>query len=431
MTTPLFVTRSSSARVAWLFAALTLSAAPVLALDIMVKGDGAPAAPALKAAPAGAEAGTFFDVSLAAANSSGSALSANNSGDELSLGGGCFGTTSGFSINKLILNGSNLSGAVFSNPRLDADAKTLHLGVGGLTVKGGVYSVLGGNLVLDVGDTSQNWVTGSGSLTVFSNVTGKGVIHLSGGTVNLRNSTSFAGVWMVEAGAMLIIWNNHALGSQNSVTPTGRVLLDGGTLRGNFDKNIYAHEIGVGSKGGVLMTSANCSTTLNGRIVNQAGVATAPLKVVAHGNGKASNLILAGDLSGHVGPMVLGSESVGFILNFAPTSTLSFVLGANGVVDGVDATTTALLSAGGPTTATSVEFNGKFVVDLSQADTTAGNRWKLVESDKLNEIYGGSFRLVAASGGEFKKKGNQWVLTDRSQIWSYDPVTGILSLSVL
>jgi fibronectin-binding autotransporter adhesin len=435
MTTPLIVTRNRSGLVACLLAALAMAAHPVIAADISVSGDGATTEPVAKATVAGAQAGTFFDISLPAANSSGVALSANNSGDELSVRAGCVGTTSNFSVSKLILNNSNLSGSIYTKTWVPAGAKTLRLGTGGLVTTGKEYAVLGGNLVIDVGATIQPWAVGPGFLMVFSNVIGSGTINLLSGTVNIRNSNNFAGVWSVASGATLITWNSGGLGSARDNAPTGLVRLEGGTLRFNFDKISYPQSIELGSKGGTLNTSASLSSTLTGRVSNQAGVATAPLKVIANANANSTStgsaMTLAGDFSGHVGPLVLGSASTGLTIGFAPKSTLSFALGANGVVDGGDTTTTALISAGGAANTTKVEFNGKFVVDLSQADTTSGNAWKLVEAGKLNETYGSSFSLEAVAGGPFIKKGAQWVLVDRSQTWSYDPATGILSLTVL
>ena len=437
MTTSLCFNRNQPVLAALLLAALALAVCPATAAEISVIGDGAATEPAAKTAPAGAQAGTFFDISLPAANSSGAALSTKNVGDDLSLLGGFVGTTNHISLNKLKLTNTNLSGAIYTKTWVPAGAKTLQLGAGGLVTTGKDFSILGGNLVLDIGSTTQPWAVGPGFLMLFSNVIGSGTINLTSGTVNVRNSTNFAGVWSVASGATLTAWNSGSLGSSrtNWSDPTGVVRLEGGTLRCNNDKVSYPQPIELGSKGGTLNTSPTLSSTLTGKIGNQVGVATTSLKVIANANsnstGSGSAMILAGDLSAHVGPLVLGSASTGLTIGFAPKSKLSFVLGANRVVDGVDTATTALISAGGSANVTKVEFNGKFVVDLSQADTTGGNTWKLVDADKLNESYGASFSLVAATGGEFKKEGARWVLVDRSQTWSFDPATGVLSLSVL
>ena len=433
MTTSLCFNRNQPVLASVLLAALALAVCPATAAEISVIGDGAATEPPVKTAPAGAQAGTFFDISLPAANSSGAALSTKNVGDDLSLRGGFVGTTNHISLNKLKLTNTSLSGAIYTKTWVPAGAKTLQLGTGGLVATGKETSILGGNLIIDVGSTTQPWAVGPGPVVLFSNVIGSGTINLTSGTVNVRNSTNFTGVWKVASGATLNAWNNAALGSlaKDWSKPTSLVKLDGGTLRYHTDKLSYPHPVELGSKGGTLNTTQSIGATLTGRVSNQAGVATAPLKVIANAKGMGTVLTLAGDFSGHVGPLVLGSASTGLTIVFDARSTLSFAIGAKGVVDGEDTTTTGLISAGGPDTATKVEFNGKFVIDLAKADKKEGYSWKLVDADKLNETYGATFTLVDAKGVPFKKKGAQWVLVDRSQTWTFDPATGVLSLSVL
>ncbi len=400
----------------------------------------------------GSTTGTFLDISLAASNSTGAALGAGNSGDTLTLANGFVGTSSDFSINQLIFTNtvtSGLTGAGYANtttPSNPASVKTLTLGSGGMTNSSATKAVnLDTTLTIDTGSTTQTWTAGTQLLSVYGNVKGTGTINISGTTVTLRNpgTSDFSGTWVVGGSSAILATrgNGAALG-------TGKVLLqNSGTLGVNrfagsgsatVANNIV---IGSGGTGGTLQVGTNTTATFTGSISNDTAAVTTPiyiLKFTAAGNGTTIANV-SGDLSGHVGNMFLGgtvssggvtSDATGFTANFTSTSTLSFSIGANKLVDTIDTTTNALIRAGSTgVNVTTVGFNGKFSIDLTGANTTTGNSWNLVDAVNLNESYGSNFSVSSTALEVFTNSGGVWSLTKAGSTWSYDQSTGALSVA--
>lgn len=91
----------------------------------------------------------------------------------------------------------------------------------------------------------------------------------------------------------------------------------------------------------------------------------------------------------YTGNTTMGEEFAGLIL--AETGSMAFAPGANGVTNQITALVDQNTGTG------TVALNGNFRVDLSNADTTHGNSWNLVDSANLNETYGATFQVSNAN----------------------------------
>ena len=87
--------------------------------------------------------------------------------------------------------------------------------------------------------------------------------------------------------------------------------------------------------------------------------------------------------------------------------------------------TTNAVSGAGTFTA-----NGKFLLDLAGADTTAGNEWLLVDVDNLTATFGAGF-TVDSSLGAFTETAGVWEFTDTGagKKWTFTESTGKLSVA--
>ena len=389
---------------------------------------------------AGSTTATFLDVSLGASNSTGVALGAGNSADSLTLSSGYVGTSADFSIKSLALTAGSFSGAAYAGnavPTNAAGVRTITLGTGGMSNSAAAAAVtLDSSLTIDTGNTTQTWTAGAQTFNVYGNVKGTGTINIAGANLNLRNpgTSDFSGTWSVNTNATLAIRVVSPMVS--GALGTGKVLLNnGGTLYANANGVIINNQIAIaaGLTGGNLQVIHGQTGTFGGPISNDSGVSTATLNIKANaslsGADIASIANITGDLSGHVGSVILGNTFTGFTANFASTSTLSFNLGANHFVDTVDTTSQALIRAGSGTDVTTAVFNGKFSIDLTAANTTAGNTWSLVDANHLNETYGGSFSVVSTALDTFANNSGVWTLMKDGNTWSFDQSLGVLSVS--
>ncbi len=102
-----------------------------------------------------------------------------------------------------------------------------------------------------------------------------------------------------------------------------------------------------------------------------------------------------------------GNLIVNGAFTLAPTGTLVFDIGANGVNNSVSGT--------GPAT-----FNGSFTIDLTDAGNTVGNSWTLVNVSTLTETFGPSFSIAG-----FTENENIW--TSPSGTYQFVEATGVLS----
>ena len=102
-----------------------------------------------------------------------------------------------------------------------------------------------------------------------------------------------------------------------------------------------------------------------------------------------------------------GNLTVNGAFTLADTGTLVFDIGANGVNNTVTGT--------GP-----AAFNGSFAIDLTDAGTTVGNSWTLVNVTTLTETFGASFNIPG-----FTENDNIW--TSASGTYQFIEATGVLS----
>lgn len=127
-------------------------------------------------------------------------------------------------------------------------------------------------------------------------------------------------------------------------------------------------------------------------------------RLTKRGNGTqtlSGNNTYSGDTTVEAGSLVL-----------APTGSLRFTIGANGVNN-------RIIGAG------SVTLNGIIDINFSAADTTPGNSWTLVNGDTLTEAYGDDFAVsdfVESSLGV-------WKLTESGLEWTFTEATGVLSVA--
>ena len=68
-------------------------------------------------------------------------------------------------------------------------------------------------------------------------------------------------------------------------------------------------------------------------------------------------------------------------------------------------------------------FNGTFNIDLTGANTTTGNAWKLVDVETLSENYGTTFAVTG-----FTNSSGVWTKIDGNKTWTFSQLTGVLSL---
>lgn len=73
-----------------------------------------------------------------------------------------------------------------------------------------------------------------------------------------------------------------------------------------------------------------------------------------------------------------------------------------------------------------VDLNGQIVLDLEETNRTAGNSWRLIDTDNLNVTDDSGFS-VASSAGSFTPNGGVRTLRDGLILWSYTQATGVLA----
>ncbi|MBK1825553.1 beta strand repeat-containing protein [Haloferula rosea] len=74
-----------------------------------------------------------------------------------------------------------------------------------------------------------------------------------------------------------------------------------------------------------------------------------------------------------------------------------------------------------------VNADGELYFDLSAADATAGNSWQII-TGAGTVTPGGTF-TVNSSLGAFSNAGSEWTLDDGSNLWTFDLLTGALSVA--
>jgi hypothetical protein len=483
--------------------------------------------------PGGSTAGTFIDLADAAAWSAG----LPDSNTDATLSGGIVGLSGPLSVRQLNVANTQVYGGAYN---VTSSVQTITLGAGGLTTSGTTDPRVASNIIL-APSGNQTWTIGGTGriLNMQCSVTGAQTITVDAGVNNvwLRNTgNAFTGQWNVTSGQLRA--------SEARTLGTGAVnvaLSNNSTLR-LLNAVSYTAPVSIGTGGGQVLSSVS-GVILAGEISG-----TDKLTLGATGNNFSTTF--RGDMSAHTGALEIARDVDNFTVNFgsgtnpaAQRTTVSFALGANGFVDGVDtsagsvtslirggvltaqvetATAVGTITAAGDASVTvtaagmtnspktiavpvalndtaatwggkvrtalaaDVDVAAAFVVGGSSAsitlttrarpgvddatlnialadgtstgitaaptsvntaapvakavpvnftnalfrivttgaNTTAGNQWRLVDAANLTETYGALFTVE-----NFTKAGTLWTKTDPGKTWTYDEVTGTLSVA--
>ncbi|MEO5714778.1 MAG: LamG domain-containing protein [Luteolibacter sp.] len=188
----------------------------------------------------------------------------------------------------------------------------------------------------------------------------------------------------------------------NAVTITiANFALNGATVN-NASNNSTAFTL----VGNILVAGTGTSTILanNATITVNAPIAGNSGKLLLQTNNTLGRQVVLGGASTYTGTIEITGAS-GVVL--APTGSLAFTIGANGVNNTVIGT--------GPVT-----FNGAFNIDLANAGDTIGNSWNLVNVSTLGETFGSTFSITG-----FTKNGVFW--TTASGKYRFSEATGTLT----
>jgi hypothetical protein len=133
---------------------------------------------------------------------------------------------------------------------------------------------------------------------------------------------------------------------------------------------------------------------------------------LTHSDGNGSSTTLNG-LNTYSGNTTIGVGDATF--NLGPTGGLTFYIGDNGVNNWIN-------GASGAT----VNLDGQFAFDLTNAGIEDDNFWNIVEVGDLVETFGSTFAVTG-----FTEASNVWTKLDGSNTWTFSESTGVLSLAVV
>ena len=383
---------------------------------------GAGAAPAGGTLPSGTATGTFLDMSQAGSWSVG----VPDINTEAIFSGGHLGTIADFSANKLTLgSNTNLFGGSYQ-ATAQTDPKTITLGSGGLTTATGTDSRIGPNLILAVGTTHQTWTVASGRILSYQGrLTGSATITVNGpGRLWKRdNNSTFSGVWNVTSGSTLWVENRSGIGT----TSASVALSNNSTLRVASASSVFDRALSIGSGGGKLFASLT-GVVFSGVISGSNALTTEQSANVA--------FTINSDMSNHIGSLAISRATAGSSVSFGAgtdplvnQAKLTFKLGTNGIVDGVDTSAgsaASLIRSGTGTNPVAVNFtNSLFTINRSLAGLADGNQWRLVDVDNLDETFGDNFSVSGFTEGS----PGVWTLAEGESTWSFAESTGVLSLA--
>jgi hypothetical protein len=252
--------------------------------------------------------------------------------------------------------------------------------------------------------------TGAGTLTMSGAVASASAPSVTAGTLVLNAGTNnaFSGAITVGTGGTM------KLGSAS----TGNMIHDNTTVAvntgGTFDMGGMSEKVKSISGTGTFLNSGSTQSTLT--VSGFSGSSTfdgtiAGNIALTHTDG-ASSTTLNG-LNTYSGNTTISSSTATF--NLGSTGGLTFYIGNNLVSNWIN-------GASGAT----VNLNGLFNFDLTNASIANGNSWNIVEVGDLVETFGSSFSVNG-----FTQTADVWTKIDGSNTWSFTEATGVLSLAAI
>lgn len=359
-------------------------------------------------------AGKSFDLAMAATWAGGSVPGVSDIADFVHPGTYTASSGSDFHWYGIL---SSVDGSLEINPGSGGNSFSLHLGEGGIA---GTQDIdrLGANLTIDVGTNDQVWRVPLGNVQAV--IAGSARVTYTGNArMWLRGNNTFNGTWRIDGPNSGIHPDTRF--SWSSSLGAKAELLNDGYLR--LSNTSYDRIDGIDLVGnGRLLVSGNASD--NGAIASLQASSASPDSGDIYGVGEltvSSNLNYGylqfqADIY-HEGDTVIADKSAGMTLDLTSTSTYTFALGADGVnnqIRGLSATQSKLVA------------NGTFVFDLSHADPTEGNSWKVVDVDSLEETFGPTFRV---DGFFAEEDGLRWTLVKDGHTWTFDESIGSLDVT--
>ena len=253
--------------------------------------------------------------------------------------------------------------------------------------------------------------TGAGTLILSGNVSGASAPSVTQGTLvlNASGNSAFSGSITVGSGGTMKLGSastGDMIHDNTSVTVNGGGMFDMGG-KSEKVKNISGTGtfLNSGSTQSTLTVSGYWSSSVFG------GAITGNI-ALTHSDGNGSSTTLNG-LNTYSGNTTIGVGDATF--NLGPTGGLTFYIGDNGVNNWIN-------GASGAT----VNLDGQFAFDLTNAGIEDDNFWNIVEVGDLVETFGSTFAVTG-----FTEASNVWTKLDGSNTWTFSESTGVLSLAVV
>lgn len=362
----------------------------------------------------------------------------NNTTDDAVFGGtdGTYAITIGnnFSVRSISFTtgGYTLSAAASRTITIGANIDSLSVSSGKtatigsnvtLTAGSNVGITGGGNLVLQSGGRIN--ITNSASLVIKNNTN----ITIDGGTIStgsfsLGDTGTTASTLTIKNGGTLTTSTTSGLRLKNG---SNVVNLDGGTITTALVTHVSDTSSTFNFNGGTLKVASNVNTANTFLSVTSAYVKEGGAVIdtnsydifitqgLLHGGSAAKDGGLTKNSTGtltlngvntYTGDTLVNSGT----LLLADNASMTFVIGANGINNQISGTG-------------AITLNGDFSFDLSNAGTTAGNMWQIVNVATLAESFGSTFSIIG-----FTQSNDVWTATVSGVDYEFRESTGMLSV---
>jgi autotransporter-associated beta strand protein len=273
----------------------------------------------------------------------------------------------------------------------------------------------------------------------------KGAVNVNGGTLNLNADTDLqfsTGSWgpgasngassvtlnsgaiNMGAAAVINLNNNADRAVTNTLSLNGGVLTVGSIVSG---KAVGARVINF--NGGTLRAAGTSATFIGANAASLANVQAGGAIIDTNGfdvTVARALVATAGSTGGGLTKLGTGTLTLGGVntyagntlvsdgtLTLADNAAIQLTIGANGV--------NSQLTGSG-----TVTLDGDLAFDLTNASTTVGNSWTVVDHASLTETYGTTFSVTG-----FALNGTKWIKPAAgTTVYQFDPATGLLTTVV-